>query len=37
LNAASEVLQPGYAVTHWDATSVDDMTFARAAIELARQ
>jgi heme-degrading monooxygenase HmoA len=35
MNAVSEVLQPGYAVTHWDASSADDMTFKRAGRELA--
>jgi hypothetical protein len=30
LGAVSEILQPGYAVTHWDATSAAQLRFAEA-------
>lgn len=30
MTAAPEILQPGYAVTHWDATSLDQITFDEA-------
>jgi heme-degrading monooxygenase HmoA len=36
MRAARDILQPGYAVTHWDATSAEDVTFARAVAQLAK-
>jgi heme-degrading monooxygenase HmoA len=35
MSAASEILQPGYAVTHWSATSTGQMTLAEATRQLA--
>jgi heme-degrading monooxygenase HmoA len=36
MSAADEVLQPGYAVTHWEATSADEMTMEEAIRQLAK-
>lgn len=34
MKAASEILQPGYAVTHWDATAGETLTFNEAVQHL---
>jgi len=37
MSAAPEILQPGYAVTHWTATSADQATFVEAVRHLGEQ
>lgn len=37
MSAAQEVLMPGYAVIHWNATSSDQMTFEEAVRQLAKE
>ena len=34
MKAASEILQPGYEVTHWDATTAESVTFSEAVRHL---
>jgi hypothetical protein len=35
MNAVAEILQPGYGVTHWQASSPDQMTLTEAVLKLA--